>query len=147
MCAVELGSWPSRSTKFPYPSAGWPSQGLLHHSDECVRVARATTLAPTFLLSAGLVFRGAVAAQQLGQVLGEGGARQYHVASHFVRLLLQVALHVRQEADDRSLLQFALEFWNESQRLGVHVVHVKNDQRRLLFAVQLDPLQHIFFVL
>src|SRR5580658_10001159 len=107
--------------------------------------ARAGTLAPT-LLCRGFVFWGTVAAEQLGQVLGECGARQYHVASDLVRLLLQVALHVRQEADDRSLLQLALEFGNQRQRFGVRVIHVEDDQRWLLFAVLLDPLEHIFFV-
>ena len=43
----------------------------------------------------------AMPAQQLRQVLREGRPRQHHVAAHFVRLLLQVALHVRQESDDR----------------------------------------------
>jgi len=35
-----------------------------------------------------LVFRRSVTAQQLGKVLGEGGTRENHVASHFMRLLL-----------------------------------------------------------
>ena len=41
-----------------------------------------------------------MAAQQLRQVLRKGRARQNHVASHFVSLLLQIALHMREEADD-----------------------------------------------
>jgi hypothetical protein len=35
-----------------------------------------------------LVFRRPVTAQQLGKILGEGGTRENHVASHFMRLLL-----------------------------------------------------------
>ena len=41
-----------------------------------------------------------MAAQKLGKVLGERRTGQDHVASHFVRLLLQIALHVREESDD-----------------------------------------------
>src|SRR5271166_4150794 len=52
-----------------------------------------------------------------------------------------------QEANDRSLLQFGFEFRNQRQRFGGRVVHVEDDQRRFLFAVLLDPLQHVFFVL
>src|SRR5208283_5172795 len=56
-----------------------------------------------------LVFRSAVAAQKLGQVLGEGGTRQNHVASHFVSFLLQIALHMREKSNDRgSLLELRL---------------------------------------
>ncbi len=43
---------------------------------------------------------GSVAAQQLRQVLGERRARQHHVTTNFVGLLLEVALNVREEADD-----------------------------------------------
>ena len=46
------------------------------------------------------VFGSSVPPQKLGKILGERRARQDHVASHFVRFLLQIALHVREEADD-----------------------------------------------
>ena len=51
-----------------------------------------------------LLFRSAVAAQQLRKVLGERRARQHHVASDFVRFLLQIALHVGEKSNDRSSL-------------------------------------------
>jgi len=96
------------------------------------------------LLDAGFFFGCAVAPQQLGQVLGERRARQYHVASHLVRLLLQISLDMGQEADNRSsLFQFAFELGNQGQGLGVEVVEIEDDQRRILFAVLLDALQQI----
>jgi hypothetical protein len=84
-----------------------------------------------------------MAAQQLGQVLAERGSRQHHVAPDLMRLLLQVPLHVRQEADDRSFLQLALEFRDRGQGLGVGVIQIKNDQGWLLFAILLDAIAKV----
>src|SRR5258708_12510539 len=83
-------------------------------------------------------------AQQLRQILRKRRARQYHVTSHFVRLLLQVALHVREKPyDRRSLLQLALQFRDERQRLGIGIVQVEDDQRGLFYAVALHPVGEI----
>src|SRR5208283_297124 len=87
-------------------------------------------------------------AQQLRQVLRKRRARQHHVTAHFVRLLLQVTLYVREESDDRrALLQLALQFWDERQRLGIGVVQVEDDQGRLFLAVTLHPLGEFLLVL
>jgi hypothetical protein len=96
-------------------------------------------------LACGLLGR-AMAAQELGQVLGKRGARQDHVASHFVRLLLQVSLDVGKKTDDgRSLFQLGLQLGNQGQGLGVGIVHVEDDQRRLLFAILFHVIEQIFF--
>src|SRR5271169_1316367 len=69
------------------------------------------------------VFVAGVAAQQLREVLGERRARQHHVASGFGGLHFQLALHVRDEANNVGFLfQLALEFGNNGERLGGHVV-------------------------
>ena len=86
-------------------------------------------------------FRSPVTAQQLRQVLGKCRARQHHVAAHFVGLLLQISLDMGKESDNRgSLLQLAFQFGDLGQRLGVGIVQVKDDQRRLFFAI----LLHLF---
>jgi hypothetical protein len=46
------------------------------------------------------VFGSSVPAQQLRKILGERRARQDHITSRFMRFLLQIALHMGQEADD-----------------------------------------------
>src|SRR5579863_1562803 len=106
------------------------------------------SLKPALLHCRILFFRRAVAAQQLGEVLRERGAGQDHIASHFVGLLLEVSLHVREEADDRSsLFQFALEFGNERERLYVVVIQVEDDQRGFFFAVLLHAFDQVFVAL
>ena len=86
-----------------------------------------------------------MAAEYLGQVLRERRPRQHHITSHFVRLLLQIALDVRQEADDRRvLLQLAFEFGDECQGFGGYVIQVEDNQRGLLFAILLHLLEKIF---
>jgi hypothetical protein len=86
--------------------------------------------------------------QQLRQILRKRRPRQNHVASYFVRLLLQISLHVRQKSDDRRpLLQLALQLRNQRQRLGIRIIQIKNQQRRLLFPVLLQALRQIFIVL
>jgi hypothetical protein len=65
-------------TEFCWTSATQPSSGLV---------------------DGAFFFCGSVAAKELGQVLGEGGAREDHVASDFMGFLFQVALHVREKAD------------------------------------------------
>src|SRR5258706_2834771 len=86
--------------------------------------------------------------QQLWQVLRERRSWQHHIATNLVRLLLQVSLHMRQEADDRrSFLQLALQLGDQGQRLGVGVVQVKNDERRLSVAIVAEPVSEVFFVL
>src|SRR5882672_2981170 len=78
-------------------------------------------------LACGLFGR-AVAAQELRQVLRKRGARQDHIASHFVRLLLQVSLDVGKKSNDgRSLFQLSLQLRNQGQRLSVDIVHVEDD--------------------
>src|SRR6202795_4498292 len=89
----------------------------------------------------GIRLDGSMPAQQLRQILRKCRARQHHVTSHFVRLLLQVALHVREESNDRRpLFQLALQFRDERQRLGISIVQVEDDQRRLFNAVALHPV-------
>ena len=64
-----------------------------------------------------------VAAQDLRQVLRKRRARHHHVASGFLRLHLQLALHVRDEANDVGrLLQLRLQFWNHGERLGAETL-------------------------
>src|SRR6185437_9388172 len=56
---------------------------------------------------------GAIAAQQSRQVLGKGGARHYGIAARLNRLALQLALDMRQEADDRrAALELGLDLGN-----------------------------------
>src|ERR1700687_4395300 len=89
-----------------------------------------------------------MAAQQLRQILRKCRAWQHHLTSHFVRLLLQVALHVREESYDRRLLlQLALQFRDERQRLGIGIVQVEDDQGRLFYAVALHPVGEVFLSL
>src|ERR1019366_818565 len=100
------------------------------------RVVSTTCSQPRLLYRRILVFRRSVTPQQLRKILRERGTGQDHVAPHLVSLLLQIALHVRQESDDRgSLLELRLQFGDERQRLGVGVVEVEGDQRGLRFAV------------
>jgi hypothetical protein len=84
-----------------------------------------------YWLKSLFLFVRAVAAQQVGQVLREGSARHHGVASRFHGLGLQVALQVREEADDgRALLQLRLELGDQRQRLDVGIVEVEHDQAR-----------------
>jgi len=101
------------------------------------------------LLHCGLnIFRSPMPAQQLGQVLRERRPGQYHVAPHFVRLLLQIALHVRQEPDNRSaLLQLALKLRDKSQRFDTVIVEIEDNQRRLFIPVLLHLLHQLFICL
>jgi len=90
------------------------------------------------LLLLGL-FGSAVAAEEGGQVLGEGGARHYAVAAGFLGLHLQVALHVRDKAEDRSsFFQLRFHFGNRGERLGVGIVEIEDDQRRLLVGMDFN---------
>src|SRR5581483_328621 len=87
----------------------------------------------------------AVAPQQRRQILREGRTRHHHIAASFLRLHLQVALHVRDEADDvGSLLQLRLEFGNGGEGLGVGVVEVEDNERGLVDAVLAHPLLKLF---
>src|SRR5882762_4011868 len=96
----------------------------------------------------GIGLDGAMPAQQLREILRKCRARQHHVTAHFVRLLLQVALHVRQESyDRRPLLQLALQFRDERQRLGIGIVQVEDDQGRLFYAVALHPVSEVLLSL
>src|SRR5581483_11114472 len=88
---------------------------------------------------------GRVAAQQLRQVGTEGGARHDHVAASFLRLQLQVALHVRDEADDVGvLLQPRLQLGDERERLRRVAVQVEDDQRRVAVAVLVELFEEFF---
>jgi len=71
----------------------------------------------------------AVAAQQVGQILREGGARDYCIATCLDRFGLQLSLQVREEADDRgALLQLRLKLRNQGQRLDIRIVQVEDNQ-------------------
>src|SRR5438309_5905381 len=51
---------------------------------------------------------------------------------------------MREEADDRcSLLQLFPELGNRRQRFGVGVIQVEDDERRLLVAIGLQPLEDV----
>jgi len=68
-----------------------------------------------------------------GAATGAGSARrpngQDHVASHLVRLLLQISLHVGEEPDDRGpFLSLLLSLGMSGKRLGVDVVQIEDDQ-------------------
>src|ERR1700739_2138200 len=74
-------------------------------------------------------FDGAVAAQETGQVLREGGAWHHRIATGLYSLALQLALDVREQADDRSpALELGLDLRDQSERLGVRVVQVEEDE-------------------
>src|SRR5690348_53077 len=83
-------------------------------------------------------------AQKLRKVLGKGRARQHHIATRLGGFLLQIALHVRQEADDGgSLFQLALQPGDGGERLGGDVVEIKNNERRLVVAVVAHAFQQV----
>src|ERR1700691_2889447 len=55
---------------------------------------------------------------------------------------------MRKKSDDgRSLLQLALQFRDKRKRLGIGVVEIEDNQRRLFFAVLLHALRQIFVIL
>ena len=92
-----------------------------------------------------LFFLNRVAAQELRQILRKRGARQHHVATGFGGLHLQFALHVRDEADDVGFfLQLAFELGDDGERLGVQVVQINDDERRLVVAVLAHALEDVF---
>jgi len=67
-----------------------------------------------------------VAAEEIGQVLREGGARHDRVATGFDGLGLEISLQMRQEADDGGVaLELGLELGDQGQWLGVRVVRSK----------------------
>ena len=75
------------------------------------------------------LFFEAVATEEVGQVLREGGARHHGVAAYFHRLGLEIALDVGEEADDGgALLQLGLKLGDERERLGVRVVEIEDDE-------------------
>src|SRR5271169_4618503 len=75
------------------------------------------------------LFRSAVAAQYLWQVLRKCRARHHHVAAGFLRLQLQLTLDVREEANDiRLFLQLRLQFGDSAERLCRGIVQVEDDQ-------------------
>src|SRR5919109_2073160 len=62
--------------------------------------------------------------------------------------LLQITLHMRKEPNDRSsLLQFGFELRNESERLGIGVVEIKDQQRRWPLTVLFHPLCQVLLIL
>src|SRR5665213_843178 len=111
--------------------------------------ALSSTLCSQFLLVVVdfvALFR-AVAAQKVGQILGERRSRHHRVAARFDSLGLQVALQVRKKSHDRyRLLQLGLQFRNQRQRLGVDVVQVEHDQRRLVLFLAAGQLRHGFLL-
>src|SRR4029077_2590424 len=44
-------------------------------------------------------------------------------------------------------LQLRLQFWNESERLGVGIIEIKDDQRRLLFTILQHAISEVLVVL
>ena len=103
---------------------------LSSHSVAHPGAAKSPTRGQRLLLHGRLrVFRRAMTTQQLRKVLRKRRPRQHHVTPHFVRLLLQIALHVRKESDDRRpLLQLALQLRNQGQRFHAVIVQIENDQ-------------------
>src|SRR5579871_5639797 len=88
---------------------------------------------------------GSMTPQQRRQILRERGARQYHIATRFLRLHLQLALHMRNETDDcRSLFQFFFQLGDDRQRLGVDVIQVDDDERRFFIAIVFYAIQNVF---
>src|ERR1700761_4507033 len=86
-------------------------------------------------------FDGAVAAQKAGQILREGGPRHHSIATGFDCLALQLALDVREEADDRSpALELGLDLRDQSEGLGVRVVQVEEDEGGAIFLAGLGQL-------
>ena len=84
---------------------------------------------PYYWLKLLLPLPDAVAAQQVGQVLGEGGAGHNSVASRLDGLDAQVVLQVGEEADDGgALLELCLQLGDEGEGLGVGVIEVEDDQ-------------------
>src|ERR1700733_3748322 len=72
-----------------------------------------------------------VAAQQIGQVLGECGARHHHVTTGFHGLGFQVALQMGEETDHQTTaLLLALERRDQGELLGPHIVQVEDNERR-----------------
>src|SRR5665213_185080 len=111
--------------------------------------ALSSTLCSQFLLVVVdfvALFR-AVAAQKVGQILGERRSRHHRVAARFDSLGLQVALQVRKKSDDRyRLFQLGLQLRNQRQRLGVDVVQVEHDQRRLVLFLAAGQLRNGFLL-
>ena len=86
-----------------------------------------------------------MAAKQVWQILGKGRARQHHVTSRFLRLHLQVPLHVRQEPDNAGpLFQPRFELGNHGQRLGAGIVQIKDNQGGLFFTVLFEFIGEVF---
>src|SRR5262249_26136197 len=108
------------------PSAGWETQ--------LSQVARLRLVE----VHVRFVFR-AVAAEDAGQILGESRARHHYIAASLLSFDFQIALNMRDEADDRRrLLEPGAQFGNHGQGLDVVAVQVDDDQRRILFAFFLD---------
>ena len=77
------------------------------------------------------VFLEAVTAEEVGEVLGEGGAGHDGVASGLDGLEAQLVLQVGEEADDGgALLELGLELGDEGEWFGVGVVEVEDDEAR-----------------
>ena len=86
---------------------------LSFRNDTAFRNDKPSTYRLLPLLHVLQVFRRAVAAEQLWQILRESRARDHHVGSGFHGLDLEVALHVREEADDGCFL------FNSRRSLGM----------------------------
>src|ERR1700727_2546750 len=65
-----------------------------------------------------------------------------------MRFLFQISLHVRQKAQNRRpFFQLALQLRDRRQRLRVHIVQVKNNQRRFLIAILMHVLHKVLVAL
>src|SRR5215469_5522256 len=92
-----------------------------------------------------LFFLNRVATQQWRQILRKRRAWHHHIAACFQGLHLQLALHVRDKADDVGfLLQLVLELRNYCERLATQSVQVDDDERRLIVAVLAHAFEDVF---
>jgi hypothetical protein len=69
------------------------------------------------------LFRGAVAAEEVWQVLGECRTRHHRIATRFEGFQLQITLDMADEADDRGpFFQLGAKFWDQREGLCIEVV-------------------------
>src|SRR5438552_5715857 len=80
--------------------------------------------------------RRTVAAKEAGQRLGEGGTRHDCVASGFLGLELEIALHVRDKPHNGgALLELGFQLGNHGERFDAVAVQVDDHQGRFLFRI------------
>src|SRR3954451_22593993 len=52
---------------------------------------------------------------------------------------------MRQETNHRSLLELVLQLGDEAERFRAHMVEIENNERRFLFAIELDAFSQVLF--